>query len=73
MKCRVLHARAIVDLSKEQAKIQGERYRAAGRTHLEAILTHGCHDLACVELERRDRVIILERLEDSPCSDIPYL
>ena len=66
----VLHARSVVDLAPsaegEYARAHGEDgENRAAEAHLDAVLACSGNDLARVELERGDGMVVLERLEDA--------
>lgn len=42
-------------------------------THSHTVLACGCHDLATVELQARDRVLVPDRVRDGTCTKIPDL
>jgi hypothetical protein len=42
-------------------------------TYLDAILAGSRNDLAAVELQGRDRVIVSHGVEGTTCADVPYL
>jgi hypothetical protein len=74
----VLHRRTVVNLVGASVEFgrflhSSSRLRRRQFPHLDPILSCGTYNFAAVKLQRRHRVVVLDRLEDTASAQVPDL